>query len=131
VKEEGPVFNLDDSDDSDDDFGNGSMDRFKSNKNSSSSLGSKSASVAESINSKKRRSPRFLSDSDASEDSFDIGTPKKVRTTKGKSEVVMKKPINLYDSDDDNIEETNSTNSDSNLGACNRNPQIRMSHLRL
>jgi len=30
VKEEGPVFNLDDSDD---DFGNGLMDRLKSNKN--------------------------------------------------------------------------------------------------
>jgi len=83
-------------------------------------IDSKSASVAVSTNSKKRPSPRSISDSDASEDSFGTGTPKKVRTTKGKSEVVMKKPINLDDSDDDNIVETNSANSDISLGALNR-----------
>ena len=41
VKEEAPVFNLDVSDD---DFRKGLVDRFKSNKNLSSLLGSKSAS---------------------------------------------------------------------------------------
>jgi len=85
VKKAAPVFNLYDSDDS----------------------------VAASTNSKKRPSPRSRSDSDASEDYFDIGTfepavltpaPKQIRTTKGKSKVVMK-PINLNDSEDDNIEE--------------------------
>ena len=110
VKKAASVFNLDDSDDSDDDFGTGLMDRLKSNKNP---LSSKSVSVAASTNSKKRPSPRSRSDSDATEDSFDIGTfepaaltpaPKKVRTTIGKSKVVMK-PMNLDDSEDDNIEE--------------------------
>jgi DNA topoisomerase-2 len=105
VKKVAPVLCLDDSDDSDDDFGMGLMDRLKANKNTTvASLGSKSTSSK----CKKRPSPRARSSSESSEDlSIDIGTfepaaltpaPKKVRTSKPKTKIAVKS-INLDDSD--------------------------------